>query len=280
MRSVTILLLSILIFLVGCNKETNKDDNNPPTEFIISSLDYCHDQKGIDYQYPIILYYSDGLIIRKIIFDYDPSIQEIEYYYTSKVLNSITVTDFSNKSSNTAEYKYTYEDDLLVEIRREGSDSLTWYFKYDSSGQISEYVQSHYHHYPNGYIEYDEFLNKYYFKDGNIQRCENFHRESKTDDFISMGTSTYTYDDKKNPFLISNDKAIMFQPFYLFIGNYWNKNNMLTYSYSFDWNSYELQYFYTYNDNGYPTTVERVDQLGYKYSFRNIKYIKKQISEP
>jgi hypothetical protein len=165
-RHLKISLITILILLSGCHKE-----NNLSTEYVISSFDYRNDNdEGLDFHYPAYMTYSNGLLIRKTIHAYDPSIQQVDYYYTSKVLDSIVVTNSINKLSSREVFKYTYENDLLVEVRQDCGDLLTFRFNYDSSGQLAEQIQTYYWIDPNNEYHYHNFLTRYYFEDGNISK--------------------------------------------------------------------------------------------------------------
>jgi len=162
-------------------------------------------------------YYTNGKIDRAEFLDangtFDGSIEK--YNYEDRAL--IGRDDFYDQTILDEQFVYTFEEDLIESI------------KYIGFGQnsFSEEIS----------FEYDS----------------NNNTSTKTIDYVDSGTNdeklTFTYDNKKNPFLHVKPQILFIDDFFSFINNITSET--LT-DLSTNTIIYTKNYTYTYDDGGYP----------------------------
>ncbi|WP_019037958.1 hypothetical protein [Psychroflexus tropicus] len=164
-------------------------------------------------------YYTNGKIDRAEFLDangtFDGSIEK--YNYENGIL--IGRDDYYNTTTLDERYLYTFTDNLISSIRYIGF----------GQNSFSEEIR----------FEYDS----------------NNNASTKTIDYVDSGTNdeklTFSYDDKKSPFLHVNPQLLFIDDFFSFVNNVTSETKT---DLSTNTIIYTKNYTYTYDDEDYPTS--------------------------
>ena len=227
-------------------------------------------------------YNYGGSDIRNVIYDAENKvIRNWIFEYTYNNLGQVTaMTEDDGSSAINKQATFIYNNEGLVarsynQFSYASTGETTHFtreFEYDTDGRLVSFTEKE-----SGQSTYRFLIS--YDGNGNIVQIK-WQSSYDGSPYSDLYTYSWTYDDKKNPRYallnrmgVSDHTSLVYAmemggDSHQFLGNYvylrmnyYNPNNMLTFSYSSSSGSFSNTYEYVYNEEGYPTSVEETRNL-------------------